>query len=166
MSPFLKSIAESFVFQANKKSQLLNIQISIEEHLYWYDADVLQKIVVNLLGNALKYSPEKAEIHVSANIGDGNLSLSVKNTGISLSKEMLNNIFDRFHRSHENEPGIKFNLACYACRLGDSDTALRYLLAAIALDSKYKEMAFADEDLNEVHEVLEKMWMTTQETGE
>ena len=67
---------------------------------------------------------------------------------------------------HENEPGIKFNLACYACRLGDSDTALRYLLAAIALDSKYKEMAFADEDLNEVHEVLDKMWMNTPETGE
>nr|WP_288982036.1 tetratricopeptide repeat protein [uncultured Allomuricauda sp.] len=111
LSSFLKSIAESFVFQANKKSQLLNIQISIEEHLYWYDADVLQKIVVNLLGNALKYSPEKAEIHVSANIGDGNLSLSVKNTGISLSKEMLNNIFDRFHRSHENEPGTGIGLA-------------------------------------------------------
>ena len=57
---------------------------------------------------------------------------------------------------HEDDPGIKYNLACYACRLGDSGTAMRYLMTAISLDSKYKEMAFADEDLTEVHEILRK----------
>ena len=57
---------------------------------------------------------------------------------------------------HVDDPGIKYNLACYACRLGDSGTAMRYLMTAISLDSKYKEMAFADEDLTEVHEILRK----------
>ncbi|MCR9226695.1 MAG: response regulator [Flavobacteriaceae bacterium] len=111
LSFFLKSIAESFEFKARTKSQLLNIKISVDEHLYWYDEDVLQKIIVNLLGNALKYSPGKAHIDFRANIRDSNLLLSVKNTGISLSKEKLNNIFDRFHRSHENETGTGIGLA-------------------------------------------------------
>jgi len=111
LTPFLKSLVESFSFKANKKSQLLNSDISIDKNNYWYDSDVLQKIIVNLLGNALKYSPENAEIHLSANIKNGNLLLSIKNTGESIPQEKLKKIFDRFHRSHEDEPGTGIGLA-------------------------------------------------------
>lgn len=58
---------------------------------------------------------------------------------------------------HESDPGIKYNLACYACRSGDMQTTMRYLLAAIALDEIYKGMAFEDEDLIEARGELRRM---------
>ena len=67
---------------------------------------------------------------------------------------------------HEDDPGIKYNLACYACRLGDAGAAMRYLMTAISLDSKYKEMAFADEDLTEVHEILRKTGLVSGSSEE
>ncbi|RKN82464.1 hybrid sensor histidine kinase/response regulator transcription factor [Ulvibacterium marinum] len=111
LSTFLKSQAESFLFSARKKSQQLNIAIAIDENYHWYDTDILQKIVSNLLGNALKYSPEKAEITFRAGLRQGILSLSVHNTGISLTDEELKEIFNRFHRSHKNETGTGIGLA-------------------------------------------------------
>ena len=67
---------------------------------------------------------------------------------------------------HVDDPGIKYNLACYACRLGDSGTAMRYLLAAISLDSQYKEMAFSDEDLKELREALRKTGLVSENNEE
>ncbi len=72
----------------------------------------------------------------------------------SESIEVAREILIEGEERHADEPGFKYTLACSACRLGDSDTALRYLLAAIALDSKYKKMAFSDEDLTDMQEVL------------
>lgn len=111
LSTFLKSLAESFLFNAEKKSQQLQIKISIDEKPYWFDTDILQKVVGNLLGNALKYSPQNAEINFDAEIAQGNLSLSVKNTGASLTKKELQEIFNRFHQIHTNKRGTGIGLA-------------------------------------------------------
>ncbi len=111
LSTFLKSQAESFLFSAEKKSQQLQIKISIDENYYWFDADILQKVVGNLLGNALKHSPQNAKIDFEAEIAQGNLSLSVKNTGVSLKKQELKEIFNRFHQINSNKRGTGIGLA-------------------------------------------------------
>ncbi|HKL91159.1 MAG TPA: tetratricopeptide repeat protein, partial [Allomuricauda sp.] len=110
LSTFLKSQAESFLFNAEKKSQQLQIKISIDENYYWFDTDILQKVVGNLLGNAVKYSPQNAKINFDAEIAKGNLSLSVKNTGVSLTKKELQEIFNRFHQIHDNKRGTGIGL--------------------------------------------------------
>lgn len=111
LSTFLKSQAESFLFSAEKKTQQLQIKIYIDENYYWFDTDILQKVVGNLLGNALKYSPQHAEINFEAEIAQGNLSLSVKNKGVSLTKKELKEIFNRFHQIHSNKRGTGIGLA-------------------------------------------------------
>ncbi|MAU16794.1 MAG: hypothetical protein CMH46_14795 [Muricauda sp.] len=111
LSTFLKSQVESFLFNAQKKAQQLNIEISIDENYYWYDPDVLEKVVGNLLGNALKYSPENATIDFMAKTIQGKLSLSVKNTGVSLTDQEIQEIFNRFHRSHKDKTGSGIGLA-------------------------------------------------------
>lgn len=111
LSTFLKSQAESFLFSAKKKSQRLHIKISIDKNHYWFDTDILQKVVGNLMGNALKYSPQNAQINFEAEIAQGNLSLSVKNTGVSLTKKELKEIFNRFHQIHSNKRGTGIGLA-------------------------------------------------------
>jgi len=50
---------------------------------------------------------------------------------------------------------IYFNLACYACRLGNKAEAMQQLKSAIDLDAKWLKTALDDEDLVELHDELE-----------
>ena len=65
-------------------------------------------------------------------------------------------------KRHPDDPCIKYNLSCYSCQQGDMKTALRYLLAAVELDAKYKKLALADEDLVEMREVLLKLGFSSK----
>jgi len=63
------------------------------------DAQLLRHILVNLLGNALKYSPPDSavECYVAAE-DDGNLVFSVQDRGIGIPAEDLPRLFETFHR--------------------------------------------------------------------
>ena len=55
-------------------------------------------MLINLLGNAIKYSPDKKKIEATVTEKDGSLIFSVKDQGIGISKENLDNIFKRYFR--------------------------------------------------------------------
>ncbi|WGK64044.1 helix-turn-helix domain-containing protein [Croceiramulus getboli] len=111
LSTFLRTIATSFTYQAAQKKQQFHIHIGKDDKDLLYDPDIIQKIVSNLLSNALKYSPQGATINLNASISNKLLLLSIKNTGVSLSKEQRVQIFNRFHRSHQETTGTGIGLA-------------------------------------------------------
>jgi len=63
------------------------------------DLSLLRKILVNLLSNALKYSGENAVVTVRASCHINQLSLSVEDQGIGISKEDQAHLFERFFRA-------------------------------------------------------------------
>ena len=67
------------------------------------DAARLEQILCNLIGNAAKFTPPGAEIFVSAKRAEGQIQISVRDTGAGMSNEMLRHILDAFER---REPGI------------------------------------------------------------
>jgi len=84
------------------------------------DIDKIQQVVVNLLGNAIKYTPEKGTIEVQAdlfdpppadpkNTPDGrSLRVSVSDTGIGIPPEYQTRIFDKFQEIKQaGMPGTK-----------------------------------------------------------
>ena len=80
----------------------------------------------------------------------------------SESMEAAREVLLDAEKRHVDDPCIKYNLSCYSCRKGDIKTALRYLLAAVELDAKYKKLALEDEDLVEMREVLLKLGFSTE----
>jgi heavy metal sensor kinase len=58
----------------------------------------LKQVVVNLLGNAIKYTPENGEIRLRVSAADGHAILEVEDNGIGISPEALPHVFDRFYR--------------------------------------------------------------------
>ncbi len=58
---------------------------------------------------------------------------------------------------HYDNAMIRFNLACYACKLGSFGECLDFLKEAVKRDDQYKLMAMEDEDLKEVREALGEM---------
>ena len=53
---------------------------------------------------------------------------------------------------HPKEPTIKYNLGCYACKLGEFDDAEYYIRKAISFDESFKKMAQDDPDLDELRD--------------
>lgn len=75
------------------------------------DADRLSQVVVNLLGNAIKYTPDQGHIHIRAYAESDQVHLEVTDTGIGIKTEDIGKLFKRFstlgditkHRSGKNE---------------------------------------------------------------
>jgi len=63
----------------------------------WIDRDMWEKIVLNLLSNAFKYTL-LGEIRVSLGEDGGDAVLAVRDTGVGVPAEELGRLFDRFHR--------------------------------------------------------------------
>jgi two-component system CheB/CheR fusion protein len=56
----------------------------------------LQQVVTNLLTNAIKFTPERGAVSVSLALADGNVVLSVKDSGMGIDPGFLPNMFNRF----------------------------------------------------------------------
>lgn len=68
----------------------------------------LQQILHNLVGNALKYSPNGGEVAIGARPVDGGILISVRDQGIGIPKEQLPRMFGQFYRvESSSHTGIK-----------------------------------------------------------
>ncbi len=62
------------------------------------DRQLLRNVMFNLLGNAIKFSPEGAVIDVHVSINDNDVVIAVKDQGIGISEADMKNLFGRFFR--------------------------------------------------------------------
>ena len=63
------------------------------------DPSLLRKVMVNLISNAIKYSPERTDVSLRLSCADGTLRLEVEDRGIGISKEDQRHLFERFYRT-------------------------------------------------------------------
>jgi len=59
----------------------------------------------NLLGNAVKFTPENGSITIEAGRRDRTVQFSIRDTGPGIPKENLETIFEKFHQSPGQAPG-------------------------------------------------------------
>lgn len=96
----LKNIYNYYLPLAHEKNLKFNFDCEIKELWAKYDADKLEKIVVNLLSNAFKYTPENEEVELQVKISpeSNRLHLWVIDSGPGIPQNMQQNIFDRYYR--------------------------------------------------------------------
>ncbi|EKY26445.1 ATPase/histidine kinase/DNA gyrase B/HSP90 domain protein [Clostridium celatum DSM 1785] len=79
-----------------EKGLTLIIDPDIEEKIISCDATEVERCVINLIGNAVKFTPEGGEIHVYIKVINEKVEITVEDTGIGISKEDQEFIFKRF----------------------------------------------------------------------
>ncbi|NNK17991.1 MAG: response regulator [Maribacter sp.] len=107
---FLRNIAASFEYQAEANKIDYVIEIEPMDGI-WYDEDVIEKITMNLLSNAMKYSPENGRCYFRAHKVDEQVAMVVGNTANSLVDVPLENLFSRFYQQDEFSSGAGVGLS-------------------------------------------------------
>lgn len=121
---FIISLAESFNFKAEQKDIRFNVMMHQTNFETWFDPDVLDKIISNLLSNAFKFTPERGAITIEATVYEletepwkkekelslflttsNFIKLTVKDNGIGIPAEQKEKVFERFFQS-DNHPGL------------------------------------------------------------
>lgn len=113
ISPVLNRAVERMRPQAERKSLRLDLEIAPGLPSIVGDAERLEQVTVNLLDNAVKFTPEGGSVRVSARLQDGALHVEVQDTGIGIAREKLPRIFERFYKAAraEGERGTGLGLA-------------------------------------------------------
>lgn len=77
------------------------------------DPDRLERVVINLLGNAIKFTPAGGAVTVSQSVVDDHVIVRVRDTGLGIDQEDLPRVFERFYKADRSrrEGGTGLGLA-------------------------------------------------------
>lgn len=93
-----KNVCEKMNFTAKEKGHKLECVVTVTPPNIYADKDSVEQIIVNIISNSIKYTPENGIIKVYVGSVDGNAYLKVVDNGIGIPKNDLNRIFERFYR--------------------------------------------------------------------
>ncbi len=101
------SVIDTFLGQLQEKHIKLTLNIPHEINIY-ADPVYIERVFSNLISNAIKFTPEHGEIEISAKEIKSYIHITVKDTGIGISKEHIDNIFkDFYHIDHPDLTNIR-----------------------------------------------------------
>jgi PAS domain S-box-containing protein len=115
----LRSYLENLLQRSATAMDVKSIRLQIQEELPPVSADYnrLERIFVNLLSNALKYSEPDSPIVVNARQTDDRVEISVIDQGCGIPPEDLIHIFDRFYRVKKARKAEGIGLGLYITRM-------------------------------------------------
>ncbi|WP_240358157.1 sensor histidine kinase [Myxococcus vastator] len=100
LARFLEGVLERDVAPDVRERFHLEVQSSLPP--VWVDATRLERVVVNLMTNAAKYSPDGQPITVRAQLQPGQVVVSVTDLGPGLSPEDAARVFDKYYRTRKS----------------------------------------------------------------
>lgn len=99
MVAFINEEYELFKQQALAKNIDFEYQHDSEELPVWIDRNNFDKVIINILSNAFKFTPTAGHILLSLTHTDHHAYISIKDSGIGIPKDKLETIFQRFYQS-------------------------------------------------------------------
>ncbi|MDE6371519.1 MAG: substrate-binding domain-containing protein [Duncaniella sp.] len=109
----IREWSESFVSIARCRDIKLTIDVPDSDIYMAVDPGKMERVVFNLLGNALKYTPDNGRIAIRLSVSETEAVLKVSDTGQGISEEDLGHVFERFFqvdKVHPKGSGIGLSL--------------------------------------------------------
>lgn len=99
---FTLEIVESFKFAAKEKEIEIHFTSSHTPLMLWFDPDKMDKILYNLISNAIKYTEKGKNIFISISKKEKGVEIAVRDEGIGIDPEHLTRIFERYYRENQS----------------------------------------------------------------
>lgn len=107
---FLKEIYLSFSEHAKLGDYDYNFHTTNDEILVYYDRYKLERVFYNLISNAFRYTPKGGKIDIRIIKHDNDIEINVEDTGVGISKENRDKVFERFFEVSVNaKPEESYN---------------------------------------------------------
>jgi signal transduction histidine kinase len=113
MSELAQDVCQKFKLHAKNKGITLETKIPERPVLVSADIGLIQRVLENLIDNAIKYTPEGGEVEIALNIGDTTVETIIKDSGQGIAEHEVQHIFERFYRieKHRDQDGTGLGLA-------------------------------------------------------
>lgn len=108
---------QAMIPHAKNKEQDLSLNVPKDLPAVMADRDMIERVLINLLENAIKFTPPKGAIQVGAETGQENARFWVHDTGPGIDPDQKDKIFDKFTRLETNERAKGLGLGLAFCRL-------------------------------------------------
>jgi two-component system phosphate regulon sensor histidine kinase PhoR len=95
----LMRVVERMRTQVERAGLVIRIEVAPGLPRVWVDRGRIEQVLINLIHNAVKFTPEGGEIVIQAGVTDGKLQVSVRDTGVGITAEELPRIFERFYKT-------------------------------------------------------------------
>ena len=114
--PFIEDLCTTFGQQANTKNIRLQLHSTLPELNVWVDTGNFDKIILNILSNAFKFTPEKGNIDITIRTGEDNTlpdplkqyaEIIIADTGTGIDEQEKERIFDRFYQIRNSQQNPK-----------------------------------------------------------
>ncbi|MDY7107432.1 MAG: ATP-binding protein [Planctomycetota bacterium] len=130
----LRNLEREYQTQAAEREISLQFNLAPKLPTLQADREKLTLVLHNLLGNALKYTTNGGTVHVVVNADQAQVVIEVRDTGIGISEEDADRIFDRFYRANDERlssitgSGLGLTLARDVIRLHGGDITVESAL--------------------------------------
>jgi len=94
----VENIVKSILVYARLKNIEIIFDTDVEEVLLACDIDVMERILLNILSNAIKFTPQDGNIFVNIGILGNSIQIRIKDSGIGICKDKHKMIFERFRQ--------------------------------------------------------------------
>lgn len=104
---FAKEIFIAFNHQAQQRGISYEFVCREKPSGVWFDRNLFEKVLMNLLSNAFKFTPDGGKISLDISEKDDTVTLKVSDSGIGISECDLENIFNPFYRTDDAHDGFE-----------------------------------------------------------
>lgn len=100
--PLLKSCL--IQFQQTSKTHQFQLNLPDQPVSFIFDKEKIQQVILNILSNAVKYSPDGGLITITGEITENSFQVTVTDPGIGMTPDQLERVFDKFYRADDTSP--------------------------------------------------------------
>lgn len=105
LDQLFKSLQQDYTANASKKNIDLRFELPPKLPAIQGDRDKLAIVVQNLMGNAIKYTPEGGSVSVGVDLSSTEMNIEVRDSGIGISEEDQQRVFEKFYRANDPRLG-------------------------------------------------------------
>ena len=102
LAELLHDTVSEFGLDAEKRHVELTIEAPEDPGIVYADIGLVQRVLENLIRNALKFTPEGGKINIRLDRKPDSVAVAIEDTGFGIAAEDLEHVFDRFYRAENS----------------------------------------------------------------